>query len=191
MISHIGLRRSVPIPNGRNRVPAYCASWRMDSTQLSAVRLALPAESLAPTETAKIAIAAVIVMTLTCLLISLPNVKVGQAAVWMSSFVCLFRARRTAQPLVGNPDLFSSKTQTQTRFEPPPFSDSPTAPLRHFPDELKPVRSACRAITRGSGGETPTHLFFPTSRLAGGSLDNLFCRSAPGSPYVPNLLLGF
>ena len=28
-----------------------------------------------------------------------------------------------------------------------------------------------------------------TSRLAGGSLDFLFCRPAPGSPYVPNLLL--
>ena len=35
-------------------------------------------------------------------------------AVWTTSFVCPLRARRMAQPLVGNPDLFSSKPKTNS-----------------------------------------------------------------------------
>jgi len=87
-----------------------------------------------------------------------------------------------------NPNVFSSLLQNQSKPTPRAATifQSADRDLRNKRSPRHAKRSDCRAITRGSGGEQPTHIYsIPTSRLADGSLDDLFCLPAPGSPYGP------
>jgi hypothetical protein len=86
--------------------------------------------------------------------------------------------------------LLFSKNQTKPTPRAATIFRSAGRDLRNKRSPRHAERSACRAITRGSGGEQPTHIYcIPTSRLAGQQSGQPLLSSRSGLAVRPNLLL--
>jgi|GEM_PF-5984261 len=87
-----------------------------------------------------------------------------------------------------NPNVFSSLLQNQSKPTPRAATifQSADRDLRNKRSPRHAKRSDCRAITRGSGGEQPTHIYsIPTSRLAGQQCRFHLLSATTGSLYGP------
>jgi hypothetical protein len=90
----------------------------------------------------------------------------------LDNLFCLIRSGLAlrAQPLVGNLDLFSSKPKTNSASSRHHVLHRRPRHDKRLPSLSEPARSACRAITRGSGGERLDPFVFASNVRAEGQV---------------------